>query len=138
VAFLDKAIKIQAKAIAIENKILHPNKGVGQAAYILKRDGRTNAFTVLAIFENFRTSFSKTRNRETFEVATARNAVFRGGDGEDRGMAKIAMIHTHIAIVEADASSIVYATNDGDQSQPYYFDWTWKFFGRQIGDTFTP
>src|SRR6476469_1179864 len=136
--FLDKAVRLTAKQIAIENKILQPNKGVGQSAYVLKRDGRSQSFTTLAVFENFRTNFDKFRHRLTFEFALPRNTSFVQKDGSTKTMTQIAMIHTHIAIVEADGSTVLYATNDGDQYEPYYMDWTWKFYGRQIGDVFDP
>jgi hypothetical protein len=132
--FLDKAIRLMRKKHRITHKLLHPK---GQKAYILKRDGRTKAWTILAIFEIFAVEFSNFRTSEYFEFAVARDELMKVGEIE-RTMSLVAGTATHIATVEPDGTNSVMAIRTGDGLPPYYMDWTWRFFTKQVSDTFDP
>lgn len=131
---LDKAIRLMRKKHKITHKRLHPK---GQKAYILKRDGRTKPWTILAIFEVFGVDFSSFRTSEYFEFAVGRNELITVGD-VSRTMSEVAGIATHIATVEPDGTNAVMAIRTADGLPPYYMEWTWTFFTKQVGDSFVP
>lgn len=131
---LDRAIKLKKKEHKLKHRLLHPK---GQKAYILKRDGRDKVWTILAIFEYFGVEFASFRTSEYFEFAVGRNEPITV-NGVTRTMSNIASIGTHIATVELDGSNAVMAIRTGDDLPPYYFDWTWRFFTKQVSDSFVP
>jgi len=131
---LDTAIRLQKKRHTITHRLLHPK---GQKAYILKRDGRGKSWTILAIFEVFGVEFSNFRTSEYFEFAVARDELMKVGD-VTRTMSNVAGVATHIATVEPDGTNSVMAIRTGDGMPPYYMDWTWRFFTKQVGDSFVP
>ena len=131
---LDKAIKLRKKEHKIKAKLLFPK---GRTAYILKRQGGTEIFTVLAIFENYGVDFSLFRHSTYFEFAAGLNETFEPKDTA-RPMTEIARIATHIAVVDLNGDSVVHAVANGDEDKPHYLDFAWRFYAVQISDTFIP
>lgn len=131
---LNKAISLTKKEFQVKTKLLYP-KGI--KAYILKRDGREKSFTILAVFTAFGTEFDRWRHSETIAFAVAHNETFTVG-ASIKTMREIAEISTHIALVETSGESIVYAIRTGDEYKPYYMDWSYKYYIRQVGDRFDP
>lgn len=131
---LDKGIKLTKKEFQIKTKLLYP-KGI--KAYILKRDGRTDKWTQLAIFNFFGVTFDHYRHSETIAFAVSQTERFAVGN-TSRTMRETASIATHIAMVMPSEESIVYAIRTGDEFQPFYMDFSFKFFVIQVGDSYTP
>lgn len=131
---LDKAIRLKKKEHRLKKRLLYPK---GRTAYILKRDGRTKPWTILAIFENFGIEFDRFRNSDYFEFAAAIDETF-SNSGTPLRMQALTAIGTHIATVDDDGSSFVHAIRDGDEDKPCYLEFTWRFYTRQVSDTFDP
>lgn len=129
-----KRQKLARKEHQIKTKLLGLK---GSKTYILKRDGRTQSFSILAIFENLDIDFDKYRTSETLSFAALPTDRF-GQDQESRTMRQMASIATHIATVLVDGESVVYAINRGDEFQPIYFESVYKFFVNQVSDGFVP
>lgn len=131
---LDKAIRLKRKEFEIKTRLLYP-KGI--KTYILKRDGRTQKFLQLASFLAFGVFFDNYRHSETIEFAVLSTDRFKM-DTTSRTMREIASIATHIAQVMPSGESVVYAIRTGDEFQPFYLDYSFKFFVVQVGDSYTP
>lgn len=129
----DKGVKIHRKKFKVLTRKLYP---AGVKAYLVKRSGRTQSFTTLAIFNEFGIEFDKFRHSETIEFAVLPTDTFALGD-ETKSMRFLAQIADHIALVTND-ESILYTIRDGDEFQPFYLDFTWKFYIRQSQDLFNP
>lgn len=132
--FLAKAIKLKKKEFALKTKRLYP-KGI--KSYILKRDGRTQSFVILAIFDNYGIMFDSYRSTEVFKFAVSDTETFTQGSAT-RTMREVAAIGSHIALVKPDSDSVMYEIRKGDEFDPYYLDFVWKFAVKQIGDRFNP
>jgi len=131
---LDKAIRATAKGHKIKKRLLMPK---GRTAYILKRSGRTSRWVILAIFENFGVDIDRFRNADYFEFAPAITATF-SDSGTAMTMNQVAQIATHIATVDADGFSVVHGIQNGDEDKPQQMQFSWRFYTRQMGDTFDP
>lgn len=131
---LAKAIKLTKKEHKIKTKLLYP-KGI--KVYICKRDGRTQKFVTLATFDRFGVEFSAYRNSEIISFAVAEIERFIEGPNS-RTMSEVSSIATHIAQVLPSGESVVYAIRKGDEFQPFYLDFTFKFFVQQTSDLFVP
>lgn len=133
---LEKGIRLHRKRHKIENKLLHPKGGL--KAYILKRDGRTKRFTILAIFDNFGTEFDNWRHSQFIEFAVQPSESFSDGS-VSRTMREVAEVADYIATVEnLTGESVVYAIRTGDEYKPYWLNFTYRYFIRQVGDRFNP
>lgn len=116
-----------------KNRLLYPPES---RWYLLKREGRTQSFTTLAIFENAGVDFDKLRHTETIEFPVYPEQMFTV-NGVLRSMRSLAMVATHIAYVW-NLDNTVYAMRDADELPPFYMDFTYKFYVKQIGDSFVP
>ncbi len=131
---LNKKIKALKKSHKIKTKLLGLK---GAKHYLVKRDGQTQPFITLAIFDLCDIGFDNYRTSETIEFAVFPTDKFTRGDVV-RSMREVAEISTHIFTVLADGESVGYAIKKGDEFQPYYMDGTYKFFVHQISDRFVP
>lgn len=131
---LDKRIKLAGIRHKLETKILGLK---GATFYMLKRVGTTQSFITLASFEYASIDFDKYRYSATISFAVRQNTEFTRGD-TTRTMRRVSEIADHIAIVKPDGDSIVYWIRSGDEFEPFYFDDTFKYFVKQIGDRFIP
>lgn len=132
---LAKAIKLKKKEFALKTKLLGLPKG--SLCYILKRDGTTKPWTILAVISAWDESFSNYRTSKTFLFAASASETFTPF-ATSRSMNKIAAIGTHIAVVTPNGDSHVYEIKKGDEWTPYYFDWTYTFFVMSGSDDFVP
>src|SRR4051812_26098560 len=128
---LAKAIKLKKKEFALKTRILGLPKGT--ICYILKRDGTTKPFTILATFTAWDEQFSNYRTSKTFLFAASAGEAFKPF-ASSRTMNQIASIGTHIAVVQTGGDSHVYEIRKGDEWTPYYFDWTYTFFVSSCSD----
>lgn len=129
-----KGIKITKKKHKILTRKLYP-KGI--KAYIAKRDGRTQFFDTYAEFEYFGIEFDRYRNASRIEFAVSDDQRFER-DSNTRTMRQVAEIATHIALVKPNGESIVYAILKGDEFQPLYLDFSFKYYCTQVSDRFVP
>ena len=133
-SILNKVIKLKRKEHKIKARLLFPP---GSKAYILKRDGTTKPFTILAIFEAFGVSFDKFRGSTFFEFAALQDEEFTPF-ATSRKMRSIAQVATHIAVTTGDGDSVIYSVRTGDEWQPFYFDWTYTLYAKQESQRFGP
>lgn len=132
---LPKVIKLKRKEFQIKTRLLGLPKG--SLCYLLKTDGTTKPFTILATFDVWMEDFNKYRHSKTMQFAVSEAQEFQPF-GVSRTMRHIAKICSHIALVHANGESQVYTVRNGDDWLPYYFDWTYTLFVTATADTFDP
>ena len=131
---LAKRLKLAKKEHKIRTKLL----GIKNSkVYIVKRDGSSQKFITLAVFDYYDMNFDNYRHSDTIAFAVAQNETFTRGE-TTRTMRQVAEIASHIAIVKTDGESIMFSIRDGDEFEPFYFDSTFKFYIKQISDRFDP
>lgn len=130
---ITKAIRAIRKGHQIKTRLL----AKGTIAYILKRDGREKSFTILAQFNAYNLDIDRWRHSETIAFAVDIGEKFTV-DGSTKTMRQISEIATHIAITSPDVDSVVYAIRTGDEYEPIFMDFEYKYYIKQVGDRFEP
>lgn len=131
---LNKVIKLKKKEFKLKMRLL--GLPAGSLCYILKRDGSTKPFTILAIMESWDEVFSKFRQSDTIHFAAYPDETFQPF-ATPRTMRKIAEIGTHMAI-GGPTEFRIYEIRNGDDWLPRFFDWTYTFFIRPVKGDFVP
>lgn len=123
---LEKAVKLTQKHNhGRQQKLLMPYDSVkgDSKLYLLKRDGRTKKFIILAVIENFIMGSDGFRNRTVFELATLETTY---GINNDESFGEAAGKATHVAITPMND---VYSIRDGDEVTIEFQDFTYKIYG---------
>lgn len=131
---LEKRKRLAQKEHKIKTRLL----GIkGAKFYILKRQGSTKKFSILATFLYADSDFDRYRHSAILKFAVTQSERFTQGD-VSRTMREVSTIATHIALVKPDGESVVYEIRTGDEFEPFYFDSVFQYFVKQIGDAFDP
>ena len=131
--FQKKMAKIHDKIFSkIEGKLLQPysEKTGDSKLYVLKTDGTTKPFKILAVIENYR-AYNMDEgfgHRRVFEIAdTGTNY---GADGT-KTFPEVCRTASHVAVIPF--GEVYSVRNSIDGVQLVYADFTYKIYGEQMG-----
>lgn len=117
----------------INSKLLYPftTKSGDSVLFVLKRDGTTKKFKILAEVTNYGMEFEdEFRNRTIFTYATLRED---WGEDENKTFWQILQIATHVAQVP---NGEVFSIRDDTGLQVAHTEFSYKIFGELKGDIF--
>lgn len=94
--------------------------------YVLAQSGRNGKkFTLLATIDKWSAAWDSYRDLTKFSVSTT-DENFGDHETPDETFFEVLRRSTHVA----KSNGEIYATQDGDSVQAYFFDFAYKFFGR--------